>query len=233
MRNRPSLPGYPAGPPGSFVLLAFRRLTRLCARHFLRHVQYQLAISFFRLSQHAAKLAQIACILPRTTPSDVIGRLPLREIRQFGRLLAVIEELVHGNFHRAGQLFQCFYGRDRVSIFDPRNVAPKKASPLFNISLREHLLFAYVTQSISNNHGDFASSGSVSRIDSTCESNKASPNILPARASHILVLEIRYQCSSALLSRIAMDKKGVPNLLDPVSMDSLTNLDRKRFRPDA
>ena len=46
----------------------------------------------------------------------------------------------------------------------------------------ELLLLTHITQAVSNNHGDFASSGSVSRIDSTCESNKASPNILSARA---------------------------------------------------
>src|SRR6267154_774202 len=131
-----------------------------------------LAIRLLTLTQQTADLVKKTRILPRTAPSDVIRRLPLREIRQFGRLLAVIEKLVHGNFHRAGQLFQWFYGRDRVSIFDPRNVAPKKASPLFNIPLGEHLLFAYVTQSISNNHSDCASSGSVSSIDSTCEANK-------------------------------------------------------------
>src|SRR5213078_4052221 len=46
--------------PGDSILVA-RGPTSFRLGHFLRHVQYQLAISFFRLSQHAAKLAQIAC----------------------------------------------------------------------------------------------------------------------------------------------------------------------------
>src|SRR5437016_4913178 len=83
--------------------------------------------------------------------------------------------------------------------FQPEKCSIAVSRSAFQCPPAKLFLFAHLTQAISNNHGDFASSGSVSRIDSTCESDEASPNILPARASHILVLEIKYQCLSALL----------------------------------
>jgi hypothetical protein len=41
------------------------------------------------------------------------------------RLVTIVEKVEEGDLQRAGQLLQRFYRRDRVSIFDPRNVAPK------------------------------------------------------------------------------------------------------------
>src|SRR2546427_13255340 len=53
--------------PRPAELVAYPRSTRLCARHFLVHVKYQFAISFFRLGQQTPKLAEITCIFARTT----------------------------------------------------------------------------------------------------------------------------------------------------------------------
>src|SRR5882762_3044778 len=71
----------------SNVWLGFRDLTSLSVGHFLRHVQNQLAVSFFHFAQQAAKLVKKACVFSEAAPSDVIRRLPLREIRQLRRFL--------------------------------------------------------------------------------------------------------------------------------------------------
>src|SRR5260370_34673994 len=70
-----------------------------------------------------------------------------------------------------------------MSIFDPRNVAPNEASPLFNIPLRELLLLTHVTQAVSNNHGDCTSSGSVACLDFKSESDRVSRKMSIAVAS--------------------------------------------------
>jgi hypothetical protein len=61
-------------------------------------VENEPAIAFVNLAQQTAKLVEIAGSLAGATPSDVVGRLPLQEVRQFGRLLTVIEKLVQRNF---------------------------------------------------------------------------------------------------------------------------------------
>src|SRR5260370_32217115 len=70
-----------------------------------------------------------------------------------------------------------------MSIFDPRNVAPNEASPLFNIPLRELLLLTHVTQAVSNNHGDCTSSGFVACLDFNSESDRVSRKMSIAVAS--------------------------------------------------
>src|SRR5260370_25684352 len=106
-------------------LVACPRSTRLCARHFLGHVKYQFAISFFRPGQQTPKLAEIACIFARTTPRDVVRRLPLWQILQLGLLLPIVEKLVHGNFHGAGHFLKRFDGRDRMPVLNSGDVTTK------------------------------------------------------------------------------------------------------------
>jgi hypothetical protein len=67
--------------------------------------------------------------------------------------------------------------RDRVPIFDPRNVAPKQTGSLFDIALRELLLLAHITQAVSNNHGQFPSSGSAAHLNFNSELGRASRKI--------------------------------------------------------
>ena len=113
----------------------------LCARHSLSHVKYQFAISFFCPGQQPPKFAEIPCVFPRTAPGDVIRRLPLWKIRQVGRLLSIVEKLVHWNFHRAGHFLQRFDGRHRMPVLNSGDVTAKQSSPLFNISLGELFFF--------------------------------------------------------------------------------------------
>jgi len=71
-----------------------------------------------------------------------IRRLPLGEIRQYGRLFAVVKELIEWALESACQLLQCLDGRNSVAIFDTGNVATKQAGTLFDVALGEFLFFA-------------------------------------------------------------------------------------------
>src|SRR5260370_38777916 len=86
-------------------------IAELAVDHFLGHVEDELAISFFHFAQQAAKLVEKACIFTGAAPSDVVGRLALREIRQLRRLLAVIKELIDGALQRARPFFHGFKRR--------------------------------------------------------------------------------------------------------------------------
>jgi len=57
-------------------------------------------------------------------PGDVIRRLPLGEIRQYGRLFAVVKELIEWALESACQLLQCFDGRNSVAFSDTRSRVP-------------------------------------------------------------------------------------------------------------
>ena len=87
--------------------------------------------------QQTAKLAQKARIFATTAPGDVVRRLALGKIRQFGRLLAIVEKLVHGNFQSPGQFLQRFDGRNRMPVFNAGDVATKQSRPLLDVPLRK------------------------------------------------------------------------------------------------
>src|SRR4030081_2604280 len=91
-------------------------IAELAVGHFLGHVENKLAIPFFHFAQQAAKLVEKACIFSDTAPGDVVGRLALGKIRQLRRFLTVIKELIEWALESASQLFQCFNGRDSMTI---------------------------------------------------------------------------------------------------------------------
>src|ERR1700730_6339416 len=124
----------------------------LAVGHFLGHVQNELAIPFFHFAQQAAKLVEKACIFSDTAPGDVIGRLALGEIRQLRRFLTVIKELIEWALESASQLFQCFDGRDSMTILYAGNVTTKQAGTLFDVALGEFLFFAERAKAVTNNH---------------------------------------------------------------------------------
>src|SRR5215472_17412968 len=122
------------------------------AGHFLGHVQDQLPISFLCFGQQTPELAEIASIFASTTPSYVVRGLPLWEIPELWRLVAVVENLVHRDFQRTRHLFYRFDGRDRMAVLNARDVAAKQSCPLLDIALRELLCFAQRSQPIRDNH---------------------------------------------------------------------------------
>ena len=66
--------------------------------HLLSDKQNDLPILFVGFAQQAAKLAQKLRIFAWATPSDLVGRLALWKIQQFGRLLTIVEKLINRNF---------------------------------------------------------------------------------------------------------------------------------------
>src|SRR5216684_4091612 len=125
----------------------------LAVRHFLSHVKDELAVTLFHFAQQAAKLVEKACVFTDAAPGDVIGRLPLGQIRQLRRFLTVIKELIEWAFESASQLFQRLDGRDSMTIFDARNVATKEAGTFLDVALGEFLFFAQCAKTVTNNHG--------------------------------------------------------------------------------
>src|SRR6267378_2965532 len=108
---------------------------KLPTGHLLGHVEYQLAIPLFHFAQQATKLVEKACIFADAAPGDVIRRLPLGEIRQYGRLFAVIKELIEWALESACQLLQCFDGRDSMTILNTGNITTEQAGTLFDVAL--------------------------------------------------------------------------------------------------
>jgi hypothetical protein len=64
--------------------------------------------------------------LPYTMSSPVclfpFGSLSLQEIRQLGRLFAIVEKLVHWDFEDASELLKCLDGGDDMSVSHTRYV---------------------------------------------------------------------------------------------------------------
>src|SRR6267378_1465062 len=111
---------------------------KLTLGHFLRHAQNELTILFVCFAQQAAKLTQKPTIFPRATPK-VFVRLALGKVWQLGRLLTIVEKLVHGNFQSPSHLFQGFNRGNGMAILHAGNVTTKQARALFNVALGEFL----------------------------------------------------------------------------------------------
>ena len=87
-------------------------------------------------------------------PNDLVGRLfSLEEVRQFGRLFALVEELIERAFECASHLFQRFDGRDSMTIFYAGYITTKQARTLFDVALGEFLFLAHFAEAVANNHG--------------------------------------------------------------------------------
>jgi hypothetical protein len=125
----------------------------LPVRHLLRHVQNELAVSFFHFAQQAAKLVEKACILSDAAPCDVIRRLPLGKIRQLRRFLTVIKELIEWAFESARKFFQRFNRRYCMAIFNAGNITTKQTCTLFDVALGEFLFLAECAKTVTYNHG--------------------------------------------------------------------------------
>lgn len=108
-------------------------------RHLLRHVQEQFPVSFVNATQQAPKATEDSPVFPRASPRTLVRPRPLQKIWQRRGLLAVVEKVVHRNFHGSGQLFKRFNGRDRVTVLDARNIAAEQTSALFDVPLRKLL----------------------------------------------------------------------------------------------
>jgi ATP-dependent Clp protease adapter protein ClpS len=110
------------------------------------------------LAQQTTKLIQKSRIFAGASPS--VRRLALGKIRQLGRLFTIVEKLVHGNFQSPRHLLQCFNGGNSVVVFNTADIAPNQAHALFDIALREFLVFAECAKSVAYNYGGIIPLGS-------------------------------------------------------------------------
>ena len=144
------------GPLFSFVILTVNSRKEgspeLAVGHLLCHIQNELAIFFVGFAQQSAKLVEEARLFAARAPRDIVRRFSLGQVRQYGRLFAVVEELIEWAFESASHLFQRFDGRNRMAILDSGNVTTKKTRTLFDIALGEFLFLTQCAEAITNNH---------------------------------------------------------------------------------
>src|SRR5712692_5744403 len=104
----------------SWEALAGAKEEQSAPRHLLRKVEEKLPVGLTHASEERSELLEKPSLFARTAPGDIVRGLPLREIWQFRRLFAIVEELVEGNFEGPGKLLQRFDGRDSMCVLNPR-----------------------------------------------------------------------------------------------------------------
>src|SRR5713226_4844194 len=129
-----------------------KEIASLPVGHFLGHIENQLAISFFHITQQAAKLVEKACFFAGAAPRDIVRRLTLGEVRQLRRFFTVVKELIEWALECACQLFQRFDGRNSMAILDAGNIAAKQTGTLLDVALGEFLFLAHCAKTVTNNH---------------------------------------------------------------------------------
>ena len=83
---------------------------------------------------------------------DIVRRFPLQQIRQLGRFVPVVEQLIERDFESPRQFFERLDRRHRVAVFDTRNITTQQTRPLLDVALREFVRLPQFTQTISNDH---------------------------------------------------------------------------------
>src|SRR5262249_40881645 len=123
----------------------------------LCHVEDQFPIVVFHLAQQAAKLVEKARFFAGRAPSDVIRRLPLRQVRQHWRFLTVIKEVIEWALESTREVLQRFNGWYRMTIFHAGNIAAQQPRTFLNVALGEFLFFAQSAKTVTNNHAGIVS----------------------------------------------------------------------------
>jgi hypothetical protein len=91
-------------------------------------------------------------VLARAAPGDIFRRLPFRQVGKLGRLLTLVEELVHRHSQSARHLFERIDGGNGGPVLNPRDVATQQSRALLDVSLREMLCFPKNLQSVANDN---------------------------------------------------------------------------------
>jgi hypothetical protein len=124
----------------------------LTVGHFLSHVEKQPPIAFVDSAEQASEHGQKAGLLPGAAPGNFFRRLAFWQIGQIGRFFTVVKKLVHGHFEGPGHFLKRLDSRNRMAIFDARDIAPQKPGTLFYVTLRKILFLAQGAKSITNYH---------------------------------------------------------------------------------
>jgi hypothetical protein len=105
-------------------------------------MQDQLAVGRGDPAKKLAQPLKKFCGFTGAAPFIAFGGAVLRQRRDLGRGFAVVEELVHGNFEGARQLFKRLDTRDGVAVLHTGDVATPQARALLDVSLREIFFLA-------------------------------------------------------------------------------------------
>src|SRR5437899_1178700 len=119
-------------------------------RHLLRHLGKQAPVATFHAPEQTAELAQRSRVFARAAPRAFGRRPALGQVGQFERLLAVVEELIQGNFEGAGELLQRLDRRDGVPVLNAGDVAADQARALLDVPLRELLFLAQCAEAVAD-----------------------------------------------------------------------------------
>src|SRR6266566_8038542 len=101
--------------------------------HLLCHEQHHSQVTHFHAAEQAAELGKHTGILTLVAPFNIVASPAFREIWQLGRLLSIVEELVHRNFKGTGKLLQRLDSRNCVPVFDTRDIAPKQSCSFLDL----------------------------------------------------------------------------------------------------
>jgi hypothetical protein len=124
----------------------------LAGSHLLSHVKQEPAVFFFNATHEPAKLVQKPGLFPGAAPNNFVGASALRKVGELGRFFSVIEKLVKRDLQSARQFLERFNGRNRMAIFDARNITAKKSGALFDVPLGKLFIFAQDAKPITDNH---------------------------------------------------------------------------------
>ena len=129
-----------------------RRIGAFFADHLKGHVHDQFAVGIGKTTEEMTETLEELGGLTRTAPFFGAGNHALRQCGSFWRRFSIVEKLIHGNFQSPGEFLERLDAGDGMAIFDAGNVASFQPGAVFNISLREVLLFADSPKTIRNYH---------------------------------------------------------------------------------
>ena len=129
--NRPALDN--ARRPGMFS----ESVQSATLRNLLGDMQQEFLVILFHFSEELAQLRKISSIITGVSPC--VGVCRAFELTNRCRGFAFMKELVHRHFQGSCHLFEIRNCRDRMPVFNARNVAAKQPCPHFNVALRKFL----------------------------------------------------------------------------------------------
>jgi len=105
-------------------------------------LENELAVLLVDLAEQMAELFEKNGVFTGGSPKIFVRGLPDAEMEGFGWFLALVKELIEGDFESLSQFFESFDGGDGVAVLDSGEIGAKKAGTLFDVTLREVFLLA-------------------------------------------------------------------------------------------
>ena len=104
-------------------------------RHFLSHVQEELAVAFVHFAKQPPELVQKTSFLSAGSKRDLVRGLAPEQVGKLRGFFAVVKELIERDLEGASHLFERFDGRNGMAIFDARNVTAQQPGAFLDVPL--------------------------------------------------------------------------------------------------